>query len=662
MLVHGFRGLLVLFCLLAVPSPGVAQIRVPDLAEMSIEDLLNIQITSAARKEQPASGVAAAIYVITQSDIRLSGLTTLPELFRLVPGMQVARITSSDWAVSIRGFNNNVSNKMLVLVDGRTIYNRAYTGVVWSADEMMIDDIERIEVIRGPGGAVWGANAVNGVINIITKSSAATQGAFVRVGTGTFDGQSIAARYGGAIGGATYRVSSQLLDHAESFITPGTRAGDHWRSVSSSGRLDWTDHAEAYMLEGSYIAARIRTPQSIGGVVPADTDHASALGRWTHTYGAGASLKLQSFFSLNHRQAATDPLPDSEKIADVDILYSRRIDARHHVVVGGGYRYASDEVNAIYFYSVDPSSSSGTISNAFAQDEIGLTRSLRLVVGSKFEHDSSSGWNVQPTGRVIWALGSSGQHLWAAASRAVRTPAPFDVGFLARLPLPPAPDGTPLVAGFFGNPAYRNERLMDVEAGHRISLGSQASLEIAAFKGRYDALASLHPLTPIVEATPAPPHVLVPLQFSNGLDASTRGIEVNGRWKPFGQVNLAGSYSYLRIVSHLDPATGDLPAPQIADDFSPEHQWHLRASAPLGARGELSGLLTRVGRIDSLAIPAAIRADLRLEAALTRRLSVVAGGQNLLRSRHIEGASSPFIAATLIPRSGSISLVWKPRP
>ena len=655
----------------ASPTDGFAQTTAPDLARASIEDLLNIEITSASRKEQRLSDAPAAVYVITQDDIRRSGMTTVPDLLRLAPGIEVARVNSSEWAVSIRGFNNLVANKLLVLVDGRTIYNRAYTGVVWSSDEMVIDDIDRIEVIRGPGGAVWGANAVNGVINIITKSSAATQGAFVRAGGGTLDDRSVAARYGGTIAGATYRVYSQLSDHADSFLTPDARTGDHWHSVSSGGRLDWRRGTETYMLEGSYIDARTlpyspsavpNAPQQ-GSNVATGSDHTSLLGLWTHAYDGGASLHVQSFLNVNHQQIGVGATSDSEKIGDLDVVYTALVAKRHNLVGGGGYRYATDYIPPTAAFSLDPATSTGSIANIFAQDEIALSPQFSLTLGSKFEHDSLSGWDVQPTAKALWKIGPSGQRLWAATSRADRTPAPLDVAFRLRTPLPPAPDGTPLMLGIFGNPTYQDERLTDLEVGYGLSLGRQAVIELAGFKGHYDGLATLHALTPTFESTPAPAHVLVPLQFANGLDANTTGLEIDGRWNPFANVSLTGSYSYLRIVSHLtSEATGDEPASQSSEDLSPTDQWQVHASTPLGARAEISGSLFHVGRIDAQAIPAYTRADVRLAFTLTRQLSIVGIGQNMLQATHVEGTgASKGQTSTLIPRSASISLEWRPR-
>src|SRR5476649_1857030 len=254
---HMPTALLMAALAVGAAAPAQAQTQPVDLAVATLEDLMNIQVTSASRKEQRAEDVPAAIYVITRDDIRRSGMTSVPDLLRLAPGVDVAQINSNKWAVSVRGFNGLRANKLLVLVDGRSVYSRIFSGVLWDAEDVMLDDVDRIEVIRGPGAAIWGANAVNGVINIVTRSAADTQGGLVR-GDGGRSGEQASVRYGGTFGAASYRLYSQWTGRDESLIAPGTRADDRSQSVTAGFRTDWIVRSGALALEGAFTAGRAR--------------------------------------------------------------------------------------------------------------------------------------------------------------------------------------------------------------------------------------------------------------------------------------------------------------------------------------------------------------------------------------------------------------------
>jgi len=652
------------FLTVAAPARAGQASSKPDLGVASLEELLNIEITSASRREQAVEDTPAAAYVITQEDIRRSGIRLLPELFRLVPGMQVSRIGASEWAVSVRGFNTRYANKVLVLVDGRSIYNRAFTGVFWSSQEMMLDDIDRIEVIRGPGGAVWGADAVNGVINIITKSSEATQGTLVRAGAGTFDGPQAAIRYGGHIGNASYRVFTQWSNHQPTRVAdPDASAGDGWSNSTTGIRVDWTTGASAFLLKGTVIDSNTqdlttgRTGTSAIGAfnAPADAWHNALLGRWTYTTGGG-TLQVQSF--VNHNVTgpggADADNRNSETLADLDVQF-HRLRGRHDVVVGGGYRYASEFNVPSGQLTVVPASSTGTIANLFAQDEVTLTAHVRATLGSKFEHDSGSGWDMQPTARIIWDVGPSGQHLWASVSHALRTPAPYDTSLQISAPLPPV-NGVPAQLSVSGNPDYPTERLDDVEMGYRFSLGRYASIDATAFNGHYDRLPSLHPLP--AQLVPLPtPVLMIRQQFGNAMNADARGLEVLCRMRPMGSLALEASYSRLDITRTIDAGSGDTPNPNFTDN-SPTNQWQLRATASPAANLEVSAALFYVGVIEALEVPAYTRADIGAEWKVSRHMSVFLTGQNLLRASHQEAVQNS-LGITRVPRSGSLQAAWR---
>jgi iron complex outermembrane receptor protein len=653
--------------LAVTPSAARAQATRPnDLTGASLEDLMNIRITSAERKEQRAEDAAAAVYVITQDDIRSSGLTKLADLFRLVPGMQVARVNASEWAVSVRGFNSVYSDKLLVLIDGRSLYNRGFSGVFWDGQNMMVSDIERIEVIRGPGGTAWGANAVNGVINIITKSAADTQGTAVEVSAGTFERDSAAIRYGGAVGDLAYRIYSQWSDHAAGLTDAGTSANDQWNSISTGLRLDWSKGPDSVMTQGSYINTNARPrwvslanffdPPTTDGV--SDLYEAAGLAKWTHRGSNGSLFQLQAFRTINSRDDVT--LYAIEKTTDVDAQYQRSLGSRHEIVAGGGYRNSDLETRKSF--TTDIPGETATVINGFVQDEVSLSDGVSLTVGSKLEHDTFAGWGLLPSASIIWRVDGttvSRQRVWAAVSRARRTPSSayrairiFYGGF-------PGENGVPIVFGLRGNPDYRSEELLDVQGGYRIRFGAAASIDVAAFRGQYDNSTTIESRPPVFELTPPPAHVFVGFQYANLLSIDTQGVEVSGRWSPVEAWRLDASYATVRFSPRLDPTSSDVLGADF-DGNAPQHQWQIHSTTQVSPRVRVDGGLYHVGRLRQLEIPAYTRADARLEFKITRELSAIAVGQNLLQASHAEfsGVNTGLIAS-LVPRSARFQLRWQ---
>jgi iron complex outermembrane recepter protein len=637
-----------------------------DLARLSLEDLLNVEITSVSRKEERAAGVAAAVHVITQDDIRRSGIRTLPELFRLVPGVQIAQVNASNWAISIRGFNDVYANKLLVLIDGRSIYNRTFSGVFWSAEDLVLDDIERIEVVRGPGGATWGANAVNGVINIVTKSARETQGALVRLGQGTFDGSQAVLRYGGTFGETAYRLYTQWSGRSASSVGSGDRADDAWDSLASGFRLDQRGPT-AVLLTGSFVRSESNPLwDTLSAVTPgapkltgvrSTRQTGSVTGRIIRTFAADATLQLQSFFTYREFHEVSNV--GRERTADVDVEYHVKPFARHDFVLGGGYRDAEDRNSGSFSVSLTPRTSQTAIANLFAQDEITLHERLRATLGSKFEHDTIAGLGIQPTARLAWDVVPGQQHVWAAVSRARRTPSIIDLGLRANYAAIDGPDGTPILFGALGSPAFRTEALVSTEAGYRLNMRSIFSVDASVFHGRYDRLKTSEPLEPRLELVPGPPHVFVATQFANLLNAETTGLEVAAQWTPARGWRLDGSYTGLRVDPQPDPASRDAGAAAF-DGNSPSHQWQVRSTFWLGRRAEVSAALFHVGRIRSLDVPAYTRADLTGELKLRGGWLLAIAGRNLLQPRHVEYSSAAIgMAATEIPKNGSASLVWQ---
>jgi iron complex outermembrane receptor protein len=652
------------FILLGLPSSSLAQTPAPDLSQLSIEDLMNVAITSASRKEERATDVAAAVFVITQDDIRRSGMTTIPDLLRMAPGVEVAQINASQWAVSVRGFNGIYANKLLVLIDGRSIYNRIFSGVLWDTEDLALNDIDRIEVIRGPGAAIWGANAVNAVINIVTKTTAQTQGALVRIEGGRF-GEQASVRYGGTIGAASYRLYSQWSHRDESLMAPGTRAHDAAHSTTTGGRADWARQADAFMVEGDFTAgqARILWPNFDPATaardpianIPTDTQGGHLLGRWTHTRTGGASLRVQSFLDLAGRQ---EPLGDYQRRAfALDTQYHTALGAHHDVVAGVGYRFIDERFDGHIGFSLTPPQSASSLLSAFVQDQIALLQNrLMVTLGSQVQYDSDSGAGVQPTARLLWK-GFPRQRLWTAVSRALRTPALADGGFRVDYPPVLTETGLPLIVTAVGNPAPETETFVDAEAGYRVEIGTRASLDVTGFVGRYDHLVTAETAAPSVQFTPSPV-ILVVNHGGNQLKATTRGLEIAGHWTPVPIWRLDGSYTAFHLAPHLAASSLDLAA-ATTDGNAPGVQWQLRSSVtpPIGATFALA--IFHVSSLEGVQVPAYTRADVTAEIRFNKNLSAMVIGQNLFSAAHAEfGGVTGLLQTTQVARSASLRLRW----
>jgi iron complex outermembrane receptor protein len=653
-----------LLSLAAAPPSSFAQGPPPDLTLLSLEELMDIQVTSASRKEQQLEDSAAAAFVITREAIRRSGMTTIPDLLRLAPGVNVAQINANRWAVSVRGFNDVYANKLLVLVDGRSVYTRLSAGVFWDAEDLIVDDIERIEVVRGPGAALWGANAVNGVINIVTRSAADTQGGLVRADAGTLGTQG-AARYGGALGAMRYRVFAQWTGVDESLMSPGVRADDDSRSVATGFRADWATSPNALTLEGGVKMGQFHAlwsnldPRTAASApVLTDSSHQRAahlLARWTHTRANGAALQVQSFVDVARRQ---EPLGDYDRQAfDVDTQYHTSFGAHQDIVAGVGYRFIDEGSTGSVGLSLIPPDEQSSLVTAFLQDDIALFGNrLVATLGSQAQYDSLAGAGLQPTARLLWKVRPF-HRLWVATSRALRTPSFTDLTVRVDYPPVATPSGLPLFVTVLGNRAAQSERFVDLEAGYRIEIGTTASIDITGFGGRYTRLQTLEVAAPIVQFSPSP-RIVVDTQFDNQLAATTRGAEVAGLWAPVSSWRLDGSYSAFDLSPHLAASSQD-PAAAGEDGSAPRTQWQLRSTWSPTNRFTLGLALFHVGPLDRYQVPAYTRADINAEWRLTNGLSAMVIGQNLLDDAHAEfSGGRSLLTATQIRRGAALRLRW----
>ena len=633
----------------------------PDLRQATIEELMDVTVTSASRKGQHAEDVAAAIYVITRQQILHSGLHTLAEVLRLAPGVQVARAGSGKWAVSIRGFNDVFSNKLLILIDGRSVYNRSFSGVFWESLDLPLEDIERIEVIRGPGGVAWGANAVNGVLNIITTTADASLGGSVNLIAGSLDRSRASARYGGMAGPVAYRVFARASTYDVTLTPAGDASGNDWSSFSSGFRTDWRRGPNAFMAQGQATAGRLR-PQWIEAIdlgaglfrpsdQVSDTLDLLALGRWTRTLTERATLQVQGSVSRMRRDEVTAHL--TERSSDLDAQVVTSLGARHTLGAGGGYRHIA--LAARGTPTLEIASERAHIVNVFASDEILLHPKVRATLGARLDHDSAAGLGMVPSAGIIWSM-SENQRVWASLSRARRMPSLVERTLRYYIDAVQTPAG-PVIIGFTGNPDFRPETLTQASAGYRVHAGAAASLDIVGFYGRYDDLATIEPREPELRLSPAPAHLFAAARYENLKDAVTRGVEASGEWAPFPELRLSGSVSVLDLSPRVDAASRDADAARFDGD-APAVQWQAHASLWPAPVLRVDASLWRVGALRRMGVPAYMRADLRVERRITDRVSAAISGQNLLDSSHLE-LTSVTSAPSYVPRSWAAQLRWR---
>ena len=638
-----------------------------DLSEISLEDLMNVEVTSVSKKEQKLSHTAAAIHVITQEDIRRSGLTSIPELLRRVPGLHVARIDGNKWAISARGFNGLFATKMLVLIDGRSVYTPLFSGVYWDVQDVMLEDVERIEVIRGPGATLWGANAVNGVINIITKRAEDTQGGLVSGGFGNEEQGFGGVRYGGKIGAnAHYRVYGKHFSRSESVDSLGNPEADSWNTSRGGTRVDWNlSPQDSLTVQGDVYQGRMnqtsrpfvffppyrqevrwQTPVSGGNV----------LTRWNHSISKGSNLSFQMYYDRTNRDDFI--IKEQRDTVDFDFQHQLALGRRHAFIWGGGYRQTSDDLSNRPTVSVVPSSRRDGLFSSFAQDEIGLVpEQLYLTVGSKFEHNNYTGFEIQPNARLLWLL-TPRHTLWAAISRAVRTPSRGDDDGRVVSSIFPGPGGLPIVSTALGNHNVVSESLRAHEVGYRWEAKSRWSIDIATFFNVYDDLQSFEPGTPELVSNESLVYLRVPINFGNKLLGETFGLEATANWQLSSRWRLAAGYTWLNAQLHRGPGSLDTGSSE-ANDNSPRHQFQMHSYLKLWNRLELDNSFYRVGAVQHRTIPGYNRLDARLGWRFKESLELSLGAQNLLDPRHPEFGSIFLERATEMKRAAYLRFTWQ---
>lgn len=646
-----------------------AQTSTQDLMQLNLEDLMNIEVTSASKKEQKLSRVAAAIYVITADDILRSGANTIPDLLRMVPGVEVAQINSSKWAISIRGFNGQYSNKLLVLIDGRTVFSPLLSGVFWDAQDVPLDDIERIEVIRGPGTTVWGDNAVNGVINVITKKASATQGGLVSGVGGTYEHGSGVARYGGAIGsGNTYRVVADGFDRNH-YPTPSSENGeDDWHMVHGGFRVDTTaSPKDSVLVEGDAYSGNAGEEASLilsiappVNAVLALRDRYSGwdlLSRWNHVASPSSETSLQVYFDRTTRGDTTYGF--GLDTFDVDFQHHVGWGERQDFVWGLGYRLSSDATIATARVSFTPADRNTKLFSSFVQDEITvLPDRVYLSLGTKLEHNDYTGFELEPSARIAWTAGDR-QTLWAAISRADETPSRGSTGVRVDSEVLPGPNNLSIVVGYVGNPNEKSELETSFEAGYRANLSTHVSLDSTVFFNHYGDLESTEPGSPQLETDPAPAHLAVLSRFGNLSYGETHGLETFVNWKLTPRWTLSPGYSFLTLHIHREAASADFFTAPYTQGSVPNQQAQLRSQVNLPGHWLWNTSAYFVGPLPALAVPSYTRVDSNLIWQRSKRFSISLVGQNLLRDRHLEftGPDSS-VESDLVKRSAYLKVSW----
>lgn len=617
-------------CAAAWGAPAIGQSASGDsLADLSLEELADVEVTSVSRRAERLAEAAASIFVITRDDIRRSGATSLPEALRIAPNLQVARVDARQYAISARGFNSTTANKLLVLIDGRSVYTPLFSGVFWDAQDVFLEDVERIEVISGPGGTLWGTNAVNGVINVITKQATDTRGTLAYGGGGNEE-SGLGARHGLRLdNGGGLRLYGKGFSRDSTVRASGADAPDGWHGGQAGFRADWGAGRDSYTLQGDAYdsAAEQAAPGEVrfsGGNV---------LFRWTRQLARGDRVQVQTYYDNTRRDI---PGVFGERLNTYDVEFQHALPQRgdHLLTWGGGHRAARDRVENSPQLAFLPASRELKWSSLYVQDEYSLSDALRLTAGVKVEHNPYTGEEVLPSARLAWRLDAS-RLLWTAASRAVRAPSRIDRDFFV-------PGQAPFTF-LAGGPNFRSEVSKVFELGYRARPFARASYSVTAFRSLHDHLRSIEP-------GPQGP------VLGNRMEGETTGLEAWASLQVTPHWRLSAGGVLLDQDLRLEPGSGDTGVAGAGND--PERQFSLRSAYDLSAAQEFDVALRYVGALPSPAVPSYTAIDARYAWRPRRGLELALTLQNLLDDRHPEFGTAASRAE--IERSLFVKLTWQP--
>jgi len=651
--------------LFLVPPPVLAASRDSDendLSAMSLEDLMDLEVTSVSKRAQKISESAAAITVITNEEIRRSGMTTIPDLLRGVPGLAVAQIDANHWAVTARGFNDQFANKLLVLIDGRSVYTPLFSGVYWDVQDVVFEDIERIEVIRGPGGTLWGANAVNGVINIITKSAKDTQGAYVDAGGGNRENGFVTSRWGGGDGeDFNYRAYVKYFNR-DNFDTPGGGGEWHdaWSQVRGGFRFDWdVGEKNTLTVQGDYYDGE-HDQVLLGGIFsPQDVSGGNILARLRHVYSDDADVSVQVYYDRTERNAVETG--EDRDTFDVEVQGFLRPVPRIALTGGAGYRLLHDDFDSNLMITIDPGPppislpvvsladpvETNHLASAFVQCDFELVEDrLTAIMGSKFEYNTFTGFEYQPSARLLYTP-SEHHTLWTAVSRAVRTPSRVDDGIQILIP---GDTGLSIVRG---SRDFDSEEVLAVEAGYRTNPIHSLDLDIAAYYNDYEDLRSVEN-----EGT-VPPGVTFE-SFANRAKGYGYGVEASATWQATDWWRITGTYTFMKLRIRTGNSRDEVSADPDEHD-TPNNQFAVRSLINLPMNFELDTQVFWVGKVQSQSISSYTRFDARLGWRPIEAVELSVVGQNLTDQRHGEFGQGVLSLNSAIPRTvyGKVAFRWQ---
>ncbi|HEX3097977.1 MAG TPA: TonB-dependent receptor [Usitatibacter sp.] len=609
----------------AITAAAEGAVRVADLADYSLEQLANLKVTSVSRREERLVEAPASIFVITAEDIRRSGATSVGEALRLAPNLTVIRGDASQYIASARGGLAGTANKMLVLVDGRTIYSPLFSGVFWDAQDLVLEDIDRIEVISGPGSTLWGTNAVNGVINILTKTAAQTRGTLA-VAYGGTDERGATVRVGAPFAnGGAYRVYAKYAERNSLALPTGPSAHDASERVQSGFRADWAGGAANTTVQGDAYRANV---DNLGG--PRDLSGANLLGRWRSVLDSGSEILLQAYYDHTERthQGSFEEKLDT---LDVDFVHTLRALGHHEVNWGAGYRASRDRTAVTPVLALVPQDRTLPIATAFAQDELAVTPAFHLTAGLRAEHNVYTGLEWLPNLRFSWDL--TPDHLaWGALTRTVRSPSRIDRDLVV-------PGSPPFV--IVNNDTFQSEVADVAELGYRARLLPGASVSITAFHHRLRNLRTLEPGDGALEV-------------SNGAHGRISGVEGWADWTVTPEWRLVGGFIAMNEETTLDPGHVNLTEPPLGNN--PKRTASLRSLWNVTPDWEFDLAWRYQGRLESPAVPSYTVADARLGWRISRRLDASLLVANALDRRHVEFSG----AAAELRRSALVRLTWTP--
>lgn len=638
--------------------------------DMDLTQLMEVTITSVGKKPQTLADTAAAVFVITQEDIRRSGVTSVPEALAMAPGLQVSRISASKWSIASRGFSGYTSNKLLVMIDGRTVYTPSYNGTFWDMQNTMLEDIDRIEVIRGPGGTIWGANAVNGVINVITKKAKDTQGTLLRAGAGNQEKLMAAARHGAKIGESTFarlyvtgneRDSSTLLENSSD-------ANDGWQTFQTGFRADgtvgsrneWSLQGDLFKNDGDQISFPIWLSSSTTPIAKYDDYDAGGgnlIGNWQHTFSNSDRLSFKTYYDSNNRK---EPYYDlTIGTLDVDLQYETTLGDSNSLTMGTGYRRVDGTFEDTFQVRIPDQTND--LFSAFFQDEIKLIAdALWLTLGTKYEHNDFTGAEWQPSARLLWKPAVD-HSLWTSVTRAVRTPSMVENGGALTMAIAPTPfPGVFFPVTLYGNPQYDVETLLAYEAGYRWQARRNLSFDLAGYYNDYDDIYGI-----VSSTNPQQPG----LTFSNAREGYGYGLEFAANWQAKSWLNLAFTYAFQRLeLEYREDAPGPpLFQDDLAANSNPRHQASIRSSIDFAQNWQFNTWLRYVDAIEgrdsvnlgaSLPVDACFTMDANLIWKPRKDLEIMLAGQNLFNSSQLEYVAELITPPTEIERSVYMKVTW----